>query len=351
MQLNYSLLSLLGLTFALFSCQSSNQNTEAAYLTIQGETMGTYYKVTYQNTQENNYKAIIDSLLADLNQEVSTYIPNSVISTFNAAEDSLVFAREGTRKEHFLTNLDVAGRVFVLSKGDFDPTVMPLINYWGFGYSERKPVTSVDSSKIDSLRNFVGFDKIELVKKENRVVLKKSSPGVQLDFSALAKGYGVDAVGRLLEKKGVKHYLVDIGGEVLAKGLNSKGAFWSIGINQPSETSKLTDLVAVIPLDNRAMATSGNYRNFYEINGVKYSHTINPKKGFPERNTLLSATIIADNCMYADALATACMVKGATASIKWIQELQGVEAYLIYGKEDGSMGSWYSEGLKEVFEQ
>jgi thiamine biosynthesis lipoprotein len=155
----------------------------------------------------------------------------------------------------------------------------------------------------------------------------------------------------MLEKKGIKNYLVDIGGEVVARGVNNKGTLWSIGINKPSETSKLTDLVAIIPLDNKGMATSGNYRNFYEVNGVKYSHTINPKTGFPERNTLLSATIVAQSCMYADAMATACMVMGVEASIKWIQEMEEVEAYLIYGKEDGSMGEWHSAGLKDIFEK
>lgn len=350
MKLTNSALSLLSLICFLFSCQSEKVRSQEAYLHLQGETMGTYYKVTYQDSQQRNFQASIDSLLEALNLEVSTYIPNSVISSFNTAEDSLVLAAGGVGKDHFIANLMMAAEVYDLSEGDFDPTVMPLINYWGFGYSKRKPVTSVDSNKIDSLESLVGFDKIKLEEYGDRLVLKKTLPGVQLDFSALAKGYGVDMVGRLLEKNGVDDYLVDIGGEVLARGLNSKGESWSIGINQPSETSKLTDLVAVIPLDDKAMATSGNYRNFYEVNGVKYSHTINPKKGFPERNSLLSATILADDCMYADALATACMVKGIKASIKWIQGLPGVDAYLIYGKEDGSMGVWYSEGLKGVFE-
>jgi thiamine biosynthesis lipoprotein len=350
MQLKYSVLFLLSLLCILFSCQSDPERAAENYLSLQGETMGTYYKVTYEDARQRNLKESIDSLLIALNNEVSTYIPTSVISTFNSAEDSLVLAEKGRRSDHFITNLMAAAEMYALSDGAFDPTVMPLINYWGFGYSKRQPVTKVDSSKIKTLKMLVGFDQLDLVEEGERVVLKKPVPEIQLDFSALAKGYGVDIVGQLLAKEGIENYLVDIGGEVIGKGLNAKGEPWSIGVSRPSETSKLTDLVAVIPLDNKAMATSGNYRNFYEVNGIKYSHTINPKTGFPERNTLLSATIVADNCMEADALATACMVKGTKAAIKWIQELQGVEAYLIYGKEDGSMGSWYSEGLKEVFE-
>lgn len=350
MQLKYSFPFLLSLLVVLFSCQSDPDRAAENYLSVQGKTMGTYYNVTYEDARQRNFQSAIDSLLLALNEEVSTYIPTSVISTFNSAEDSLVLAEDGRRYDHFLTNLMAAAEIYAISDGAFDPTVMPLINFWGFGYSEREPVTKVDSSKIQTLQALVGFDQLDLVEGSERIVLKKPRPGIQLDFSALAKGYGVDIVGQLLEKKGVENYLVDIGGEVRGRGLSAKGKRWSIGVSQPSETSRLTDLVAVIPLDNQAMATSGNYRNFYEVNGVKYSHTINPQTGFPERNTLLSATIVADNCMKADGLATACMVKGTTASIKWIQELQGVEAYLIYGKEDGSMGSWYSEGLKDVFE-
>lgn len=349
---NSSIFFLLGLLPILFSCQSGSGNAVDTYLKVQGETMGTYYNVTYQDAEQRNFQAAIDSLLEDLNNEVSTYIPTSVISLFNASKDSLILARGGERKEHFIKNLRESGEIYDLSDGFFDPTIMPLVNYWGFGYSERRPITRIDSHMVDSLQHFVGFNQLKLNEKSNgELVLKKSLPGIQLDFSALAKGYGVDAVGDLLEKRGIKNYLVDIGGEALAKGVNDKGELWKLGINMPSETSKLTDIVAIIPLDNKGMATSGNYRNFYEVNGVKYSHTINPKTGFPERNSLLSATIVAKNCMYADALATACMVKGTEASILWIQEMKDVDAYLIYGKEDGSLGEWHSVGLKDIFEE
>ncbi|NJK83203.1 MAG: FAD:protein FMN transferase, partial [Saprospiraceae bacterium] len=140
--------------------------------------------------------------------------------------------------------------------------------------------------------------------------LNKPIAGIQLDFSALAKGYGVDEVGRYLEGKGINNYMVEIGGEARAKGKNDKGEYWNMGVNTPDERAKMTDLVAAIRLIDESIATSGNYRNFYEVEGIKYSHTINPRTGFPERNTLLSATIIAENCMLADALATTCMVLG-----------------------------------------
>ncbi len=331
-----------------YGCQSDQSAPSENFINLQGKTMGTYYNVTYGDAENRNFQTSIDSLLEALNNEVSTYIPSSVISTFNQSDNGIVLANEEKSYDHFIKNLQVASEIYRLSDGAFDPTINPLVNYWGFGAEERAPVTAVDSMLVDSLKAFVGFDKVKLEERDNNVVfLSKSNPGVQLDFSAIAKGYGVDAVGQLLESRGVNDYLVEIGGEVVARGVNKNGETWSIGVNQPSETSRLTDFAAVLPLDNKGMATSGNYRNFYEVNGVKYSHTINPKTGFPERNDLLSATIIAENCMYADAMATACMVMGAEAAFNWVSDIQDVEAYFIYGKADGTMGDRYTAGLGE----
>ncbi len=344
---------LLGLSLLLvFGCQPDQSERPANYVNLQGQTMGTYYNVTYGDSGNRNFQTSIDSLLEALNMEVSTYIPSSVISRFNQSEKGIVLADQEKKYDHFIQNLQVASEIYRLSDGAFDPTINPLVNYWGFGAEERAPVTAVDSMLVDSLKAFVGLDKVKLEERDNGLLfLSKPLPGVQLDFSALAKGYGVDAVGRLLESKGVNHYLVEIGGEVVTRGVNKSGEVWSIGVNQPSEVSTLTDFAAVLPLNSKGMATSGNYRNFYEVNGVKYSHTINPETGFPERNDLLSATIIAKNCMYADAMATACMVMGAEKAFNWISDIQDVEAYFIYGKADGSMGERYTEGLRSVFEK
>ncbi len=342
-------LLLLGIAFTLLACQNDKQADSQTYISLQGETMGTYYRITYKDPEQRNFQQAIDSLLLALNQEVSTYIPSSMISNFNQSVEGILLSEGGKQKNHFLENLKAAAEIFTLTEGAFDPTIMPLGNYWGFGYTPRKPVTKVDSNLVDSLLDFVGFEKLQLVEEGERVKLNKRSPGIQLDFSALAKGYGVDAIGNLLKENEVNDFLVEIGGEVVARGLNKKGEPWSIGINQPSETSDLTDFVAIIPLENKGMATSGNYRNFYEVNGVKYSHTINPHTGFPERNTLLSATIIANNCMYADALATACMVLGTEAAFELINSLQDVDAYLIYGLEDGSLAEKYTPGLSDIF--
>jgi thiamine biosynthesis lipoprotein len=310
--------------------------------------MGTTYNVNYEGNI--NYQEGVDSVLVIVNSEVNTYDPNATISKFNQSEtgidlqvaiDDVESSLHPTRK-HFIKNFITAKMIYEKTQGAFDPTVMPLVNYWGFGYTPKKPVDAVDTMKIDSLKSFIGMNKINY----EGTQLKKSIAGVQLDFSALAKGYGVDEVGRYLESKGINNYMVEIGGEARTKGKNSKGEYWNMGVSTPDELARITALVAAIRLSNESIATSGNYRNFYEVNGMKYSHTINPKTGFPERNNLLSATIVAENCMLADALATACMVLGLEDAKKLVADMQNIEAYFIFSNQDGEMESYLTSGLK-----
>jgi FAD:protein FMN transferase len=340
-----------------YACVSSPTAEEQDYLTLQGETMGTYYQVTYLDSLDRNFQREVDSLLAAINMEVSTYIDTSTISFFNRAEEKfdLGFGQSAenaaaTGKRHFWVNLLAAREVFEKSGGAFDPTVMPLVNYWGFGYSEKKQVTSVDSAAIDSLMQFVGFNKVKM-DESGQAILVKEKPGVQLDFSGCAKGYGVDAVGRWLEQKGIGNYLVDIGGEARAKGLSPRGDAWNIGINVPREDAGFAEIQTAMPLRDQSVATSGNYRNFYEVNGVKYSHTINPWTGYPERNKLLSASVLAKDCMIADAYATAFMVLGPEKALELASRLPGIEAYFIFSKEDGAMEISYTDGLKGVIKE
>ncbi len=342
----FSRFILFGVLVFLAGCVSDTAGLTAAYREIQGETMGTYYRVTFRDSTDRDFKTGIDSLLAAINMEVSTWIDSSLISRFNQSADSVIVSRQ---RKHFLLNLREARRVYRLTDGAFDPTVMPLVNYWGFGYEGRKPVTEVDSHRIDSLMQFVGMDKITLIEGDPMVV-RKSLPGVQLDFSGIAKGYGVDAIGAWLQERGLGHYLVDIGGEVKAQGRSPRGDDWRVGINLPEETAGLQEIQTSTPLRNRAIATSGNYRNYYEVNGTKYSHEINPATGFPERSTLLSASVFAADCMTADAFATAFMIMGTERAYKTASRLSGVEAYFIFSKTDGEMGIRYTEGLNGIFE-
>lgn len=337
------------------ACSGQPQKENAPYLSLEGRTMGTTYTVKYADREGRDFQSAIDSLLEAINLEVSTYIDSSTISRLNQA-DSLFLPGYDPRtgawgtyaNPHFWINYEKAKEVFERSGGSFDPTVMPLVNYWGFGYTEKKPVTNIDSLKIDSLMAFVGLSRA--IAAEGRQIVKRY-PGVQLDFSALAKGYGVDAVGLLLESKGVSDYLVEIGGELRAKGKNAEGAWWNVGINTPQEEASTSAIQMAFPLENQAIATSGNYRNFYEVNGQKFSHTINPKTGFPERSVLLSASVFAPDCMTADAYATAFMVMGKDKALPLAEELPNLEAYFIYSDESGNMLTAYTSGLKDFFEK
>lgn len=333
-------------TVHLSSCQAP---ASREYSQIKGETMGTNYVVTYYDKDGRDFKNAIDSVLNEINQGVSTYIPNSTISLFNQAEDSLDLStvNHPLINQHFLENYSIARAVYARSDGAFDPTVMPLVNYWGFGYTEKNPITAVDSVKIDSLRQLVGLSKIQ----KKGVTFIKSLPGIQLDMSGCAKGYGVDQVGLFLEKQGVINYLVDIGGEIKAKGKNREGKDWKIGINVPRENAAFNEIQEAIPVTDISVATSGNYRNFYEVNGVKYSHTINPYTGFPERNTLLSASVFTSNCAVADAYATAFMVVGLEKALRLAKQAEEIEAYFIYSNNNGEMEVVFTEGLEARLKQ
>ncbi|MEY2905009.1 MAG: hypothetical protein RJA52_1025 [Bacteroidota bacterium] len=313
------------LYFLLFSCQK-----ESVYQQIEGKTMGTYYKVTYQGDLSAKYlKNQLDSMLAAFNQEVSTYIDDALISKFNQSIEGIII--DTLQYNLFWENYRLSEKIYQQSNGSFDPTVMPLVNYWGFGYQGKKPVSETDSLAVDSLLKFVGFGNISIQPLENhQIFLQKHFAGVQLDFSGVAKGYGVDLLGNWLEINGIHNYLIDIGGEMRAKGKNPKNQVWTIGISEPLENSPFQNIYTKIELKDQSVATSGNYRNFYEVNGQKFSHTINPLNGFPQRHNLLSASVIASNCATADAWATAFMVMGLEKSIEWAKKNPDIETYFIY---------------------
>ncbi len=322
------------------------------YHKLSGKTMGTTYNITYQGDLPQKVQQEIDQLLIQINQEVSTYIDTSFISQFNQSDGILVLQNTRNRFQtntHFRTNFEAAQKIYDKTQGAFDPTVMPLVNYWGFGYTPKRKVTAVDSQKVSELLKTVGFDKVSIrfSEEENTVSVVKENPKSQLDFSALAKGYGVDAIGKLLEEKKVQNYFVEIGGETLAKGQNAKGKKWRIGINTPEETASTQAIFSVVELSNNAIATSGNYRNYHEVNGKKYGHTINPKTGFPEMNTTLSASVLAPDCMTADAYATAFMTMGYQKALELTESLPNLESYLIFANEKGEMETVMSSGMKQ----
>ena len=313
-----------------------------------GETMGTTYHVIYFDTTGRDFQSSMDSLLLAINAEVSTYEPESFISKWNQSTQGIeINSPLAQTHPHFAVNLDNAFATYQKTDGYFDATIMPLVNYWGFGYTQKRLATAADSLKVDSLVQMVGMsDKVEY---REGAHLRKTNPAVQLDFSANAKGYAVDELGRLLEARGVGNYYVEIGGEVRARGEKPGGVLWSIGISTPRENAPVTDVQEIVELDNRSVATSGNYRIFYEVEGQKLSHIINPKTGYPERRNLLSASVFAKDCITADAYATAFMVMGTEAAFAFASQQPDIEAYLIFADENDELKFMYTDGLKGVF--
>lgn len=335
------------LWYLLVACQQPGSEVGTKDFALVGETMGTTYSVKYADPQARNFKEAIDSALLALNMEVSTYIPNAVISRFNQSSNGIPITGSLSNQGHFAKNLALSMEYSKQTEGAFQPTMMPLVNYWGFGYTEKRPVTQIDSVVVDSLMQFVGLDKIQL--KPDRY--EKTLPGVQLDFSAVAKGYGVDMIGQMLADAGIKDYYVEIGGETLARGLSPRGDAWRIGISVPNPMALPNEFITVAPLADRALATSGNYRNYYDVEGEKYGHTINPYTGFPEKSNLLSASVFAPTCAAADAYATAFMVMGFEKAMEKASSLTQVEAYFVVGNSDGTMQTHFTEGLQDLFLQ
>jgi thiamine biosynthesis lipoprotein len=308
------------------------------FKSIRGEIFGTTYTIT--SDQPEIRKNSIDSLLRVIDFDLSTYKKESYLSSINqaAANDTI---RNWTL--HFQKNILEAINIYHRSSGAFDVSVMPLVNYWGFGYTPKKAVTITDSLKVDSIMSFVGLDKWTINTDENYLV--KNDYRQQLDFSALAKGYAVDQVSLyLLNHKSMNH-MVEIGGEVVVRGKNAKEKDWTIAINYPSTESSLTDFIEALSLSEKAIATSGNYRNFYEVDGRKYGHTINPHTGYPFQDELLGVTVVADNCMFADALATTCMAMGYLQASKFITSINNVEALFLIGTEKGEIEEKMTDGF------
>ncbi len=312
---------------------SSCNNQE--YYKISGFTQGTTYHMTYAVQDSVNIQEEVDSILYDFDMSLSSYEPNSMLSKLNRNEINEV-------DNNFLKLYEAATEVNEASEGAFDITVMPLVNAWGFGPGMK---TTIDQDLIDSILNLVGMNKISI--EGNHLI--KENPGTSIDVNAIAQGFSVDVIAEYFDELQMENYMIEIGGELITKGKNAKGIDWRVGIDRPEYGNIFpgADLKAIVSLSGKALATSGNYRKFYEDNGVKYSHSINPKTGYPVRHELLSATIITTNCMLADAYATACMVIGLEKSKTLIEKADGVEAYLIYGDEVGLYQVYSSKGFKK----
>ena len=300
---------------------------------IKGKTMGTIqYNITYLHKDSIVLTTEIDELLTSWNEVLSTYISESEISQFNR-DSCLKF-----NSKYFLPVLVKSKEIFNATDGAFDPTVGPLVNQWGFGPEN---LEFPDSTTIDSLKMLVGFEKISFDK--NGVC--KTASGVQLDFSAIAKGYAVDVVADFLEESNIENYLVEIGGEIVCSGLTEFGKEWRTGIENPKVAMNRQELFAIAEFTDRALATSGNYRNYYEKNGITYSHTIDPSTGYPARRNILSASVFAPDCMTADAYATAFMVMGVENAKNVLKKQSQLDAFLIFTDKNGNLTTWATDSI------
>lgn len=296
-----------------------------------GSTMGTTYSVKVVGRNLNpSHKAGIEkaatAAMEAVNQSMSTYLKDSELSRFNAFNNTEPFALSAP----ILTVLKMAQDISELTHGQFDVTVGPLVNAWGFG--PEGPKSDLSEEEIAALLVKVGFEKLTL--SPETLSASKAHGEMYVDLSAIAKGYGVDQVGAAIEALGHENYMVEIGGEVLAKGLNGEDKPWRIGVETPSSEDR--GIIEVVTLSSQAMATSGDYRNFFEKNGKRFSHTINPKTGRPVKHLLASVTVVADSCARADALATALNVLGPTAGLK-LAEDHAIAALFIVREPSGEL--------------
>ena len=309
------------------------QQRSTPYQHDEGQVFGTFYHITYQNDSSLNNEILAE--LAKVDDALSMFNKKSIISRINNGEDV-------ETNEMFDTVFNLAESIADNTNGAFDITVAPLVNAWGFGFKTGNPPTK---ATIDSLRSVVGYKKVKLKNKR----IQKTDPRVMLDCSAIAKGYGCDVVAALLRRHGIDNYLVEIGGEVVAQGISEKRLPWKIGVTKPTDDSLAMDkeLQTVLNVKNMAMATSGNYRNFYYKNGKKYAHTIDPKTGYPVQHNILSATVLAKHCAEADAYATSFMVMGLDKAKQVLDKHTELMAYLIYADHKGNMQVWYSPSMKD----
>jgi thiamine biosynthesis lipoprotein len=313
------------------------QQQAMPYQLNKGPVFGTFYTINYQS--DKDYHEEIKAALQDVDDALSMFNEQSIISHINRGDD-------GEANDMFMEVFNKAMEVSKETDGAFDITVAPLVNAWGFGFKNGEMPTR---QQVDSIRQFIGWKKVTAEGK----TIKKTDRRVMLDCSAIAKGYGVDVVARLLKDKGITNFMVEIGGEIITKGISPKRVPWKIGVIKPTEDSLQTsgEYQTILNVTDKAMATSGNYRNFYYKGGKRYAHTIDPKTGYPVQHNILSATVLAKDCATADAYATSFMVMGLEGAKVILERHPELMAYLIYNDQDNNLAVWYSPSMKDKIER
>ena len=304
-------------------------------IVLEGLAQGSYYAVTYYDEQNRNFQQEIDSIFHAVDMSVNLWVDSSVISKVNRNEEVVL-------DDIFIDNFNIAQEAAKLSNGYFDPTISPIVAAWGFSYKTGDTITP---QLIDSLRQLVDYRKIRI--EDGKIV--KENPAMQLDFNAIAQGYTSDLIASFLDSRGVKNYLVDTGGEIMACGGKPNGKPWIVGIEKPADNWDSEQVVQTrVALRDKGLVTSGSTRKYVERDGKRYSHCIDPRTGYPVEHQVLSVTVLAENSVWADALASICMVMGMEKSLPIIESMDGVEAYYIYVNENGDLKTFATEGFKDL---
>ncbi|MDZ7805831.1 MAG: FAD:protein FMN transferase [Gracilimonas sp.] len=327
-------ITLIFISFLMFSC---SQIQESKYIENTGRAQGTTYQVKYESPEGKDFGDDIEAIFKRIDLSMSTYVPTSLISTVNQG-DTLVQV-----DSMFMNVLNRSLEIAEETNGDFDPTIGPLVSLWGFGFEEIRQ--DVSPEMVNETIEQTGYKHIEI--KGDSV---KIPEGFQIDFNAIAQGYTVDYIADYFESYEVENYMVEVGGEVRAKGVNGTDDIWKIGVDKPSEEIDTEGRFQfILELKDKSLATSGSYRKFWvdEETGARYSHTIDPHTGYPAKNNLLSASIITDSAIDADAYATVCMVKGVDACIDFLNTKDDLEGYLVYDDGSGNWETYITEGFEQ----
>ena len=323
---------LIALTFLFLFISCSRQPQK---ITRQGLAQGSYYAITYYDEQNRNFQREIDSIFHAVDVSVNLWVDSSVISKVNRNEEVAL-------DSIFIDNFRIAQEAARLSDGYFDPTISPIVAAWGFSY---KNGDSITPQLIDSLKQLVDYRKIRI--ESGKIV--KENPAMTLDFNAIAQGYTSDLIAHFLESRGIKNYLVDTGGEIMAWGEKPNGQPWIVGIEKPAENWDSERVLQTrIALRDKGLVTSGSTRKYVERNGKRYSHCIDPKTGYPVEHNVLSVTVLAENSVWADALASICMVMGMERSLPLIENMDGVEAYYILVNDQNELETFATEGFRAL---
>jgi len=335
-------LLLCGTVLLLIGCSSREKASNSGLITLSGKAQGTTFTIKYRDSLQRDLSGPIDSLLNVVDRSMSLWDSTSTVTQFNAAPDTF-----HSKDPHFRTVFALSQNLWRSTHHAFDPTVLPVVKAWGVGKAGRG---DLDTTSVAGLRQLVGMDKLRMEQGPlthgsvlSMISYFRALPGIQFDPNGIAQGYSVDLITFLLQQAGITNYMVEVGGETRCSGQNDKGTPWLMQIDKPVDGPQ-HEQQTVVPLADKSLATSGNYRKFIEVGGKRYGHTIDPRTCRPAMNALLSASVIADDCATADALGTALMVMGPEEGREWLAQHPEVEAYLVIDDGAGGYTVWSTPG-------